>query len=112
MVRFYYAPVVRFAAALDTPVFTLGMFFRADVRIRPEAMPQRVNQQEVAMPRKKHNLLLQPHLPTFGLESPPRHLHAVVTVTSHLIKADRGVQMALPENASRHNAASPTACGG
>ena len=28
LVRFYYAPVVCFAAALDTPVFTLGMFSR------------------------------------------------------------------------------------
>ena len=88
------------------------MFFRADVRIRPEAMPQRVNQQEVAMPRKKHNLLLQPRLPGLGFEPPPRHLHTVVTVTSHLIKADRGVQMPLPENASRNNATSPPACGG
>ena len=65
----------------------------ADVRIRPEAMS-----------RKKQNLLLQPRLP--GLEfEPPRHLHTVVTVTSHLIKADRGVQMPLPEKARKRPAA-------
>ena len=62
------------------------------------------------MPRKKQNLLLQPRLPEF--EPPPRRLHTVVTVTSHLIKADRGVQMPLPEKASRNNATSPPACGG
>ena len=69
------------------------------------------------MPRKKQNLLLQPRLPGLGFEPPPRHLHTVVTVTSHLIKADhikadRGVQMPLPEKASRNNPTSPPACGG
>ena len=59
------------------------------------------------MPRKKQNLLLQPRLPGLGFEPPPRHLHAVVTVTSHLIKADRGVQMPLPENASRNQCDQP-----
>ena len=69
------------------------------------------------MPRKKQNLLLQPRLPGLEFEPPPRHLHTVVTVTSHLIKADRikadrGVQMPLPEKASRNNPTSPPACGG
>ena len=64
------------------------------------------------MPRKKQNLLLQPRLPGLEFEPPPRHLHTVVTVTSHSIKADRGVQMPLPEKANRNNATSPPACGG
>ena len=38
------------------------------------------------MPRKKQNLLLQPRLPGLEFEPPPRPLHTVVTVTSHLIK--------------------------
>ena len=64
------------------------------------------------MPRKKQNLLLQPRLPGLEFEPPPHPLHTVVTVTSHLIKADRGVQMPLPEKASRNNATSPPASGG
>ena len=53
------------------------------------------------MPRKKQNLLLQPRLPGLEFEPPPRHLHTVVTVTSHLIKADRGVQMPLPQQSDQ-----------
>ena len=47
------------------------------------------------MPRKKPNsLLLQKHLP--GFEPPPNYVGTVMTVTSHSIKADRGVQKYLP----------------
>ena len=50
---------------------------------------------EVVMPRKKPNsLLLQKHLP--GFEPPPNYVGTAMTVTSHSIKADRGVQKYLP----------------